>query len=251
MIRLTHRRCRHEVEGLADAAARQTENADDLALANQNLAESLMSAEHDLEEVVDACEDPDYATTEANIPHVLRERLVEADRLPTVEADLAEAQARIDRLTAERDRMDQARTQMLEAAHEDGRLVRTYALMEGAALNPRDGLAAWLLQIQITTWTGLPGWGCQDTGCSRDTRELVWHPDAPEQAHLACECGRVWPADPGTVALGERETREHRLMGTHTRFQRRWSQIPSAVLEAIDRAVPTPAQVRDREAVPA
>ena len=243
-MRFTHRRCRAETEGLADAAARQTENA-------ENLAESLMVAEHAMEEVVDACTDVEYATTEADIPAVLRERLVQADLLPSVEADLTAARAEIDRLTAERDRVAQARTRMLEVAHEQGRLARTFALLEGVEMGTDTGLAAWLLQIRVTTWTRLSRWGCQDTSCLRDTRELIWHPDAPEQAHLACECGRVWPAGPEVVDRGERETREHRLMGTHAPFQRRWSQSPTAVLEAIDRALPTPAQCRDREAVPA
>jgi len=38
---LIHRRCRHQIDGLADAARRQTENADDLALANDDLVEEL------------------------------------------------------------------------------------------------------------------------------------------------------------------------------------------------------------------
>ena len=247
MIRLTHRRCRQESEGLADAAARQTNRVTDM---EERLRDEEMAHRYLVDEIRDACKGLEYAE-EAVIPEYLREQLLDAHDRQFVLAEHSRALEQIDRLTAERDRVDQGRSRMLEAAHEDGRLVRTYALMEGAALNPRDGLAAWLMRIQITTWTGLSGWGCQDTSCSRDTRELVWHPDAPERAHLACECGRVWPAGPGVVDRGERETRTHRLMGTHTSFQRRWSQIPTAVLEAIDRALPTPAQCRDREAVPA
>lgn len=246
-MRFTHRRCRHEIEGLADAAARQTTRVTDL---EERLREEAMAHQYLVDEIRDACQDIEYATTEASIPVVLRERLVDADRLPIVEADLAAARARIDQLTAERDRVNQARPRMLEAAHEEGRLARTFALLEGVGMGTDTGLAAWLLQIRVTTWTRLSRWGCQDTACSRDTRELIWHPDAPERAHLACECGRVWPAGPGVVDRGERETREHRRDGTHAPFHRRWSQIPTAALEAIDRALPTPAQIRDRQVVP-
>lgn len=246
-MRFTHRRCRTELEEAREAATRQTDRVTDL---EERLREEAMAHQYLVDEIRDACQDLEYAE-EAVIPEYLREQLLDAHDRQVVLAEHTAALEQIDRLTAERDRVDQARSRMLEAAHEEGRLVRTYALMEGAALNPRDGLAAWLMRIQITTWTGVPGWGCQDTACLQDTRELVWHPDAPERAHLACECGRVWLAGPGVVDRGERETRTHRLMGTHIRFQRRWSQIPSAVLEAIDRALPTPAQLRDREAVPA
>src|SRR5699024_6190942 len=78
---------------------------------------------------------------------------------------------------------------------------------------------------------------------------LVWHPTTPENAHLACECGRIWPAGPGAVDRGEREARGHHITETQTQapFQRRWSQIPVSMLEAMDRALPTPAQLRDHE----
>lgn len=96
-MRFTHRRCRHEVEGLAQVARTQTEQV-------ESLTDDLMVAKHAMDEVMAACTDVEYATTEADIPAVLRERLVDADRLPTVEADLTAARAEIDRLTAERDR---------------------------------------------------------------------------------------------------------------------------------------------------
>lgn len=250
-MRFTHHLCRRELDGLADAARRQTENAEDLALANEELTEKLMVAEHALEEVVDACESAEYATTEADIPAVLRERLIEADRLPIVEAELAQAQAEVDRLTAERDHVDQARDRMLEAAHEQGRLARTYALLEGSEIGTRNGLAAWLLRIQITTWAGISSWGCQDTDCTRDTRELVWHPDAPVQAHLACSCGRVWSADRGAVERAELEARAHQRRGTTYKTWLRWSHMSHPLLEAIDRALPPPAQLREAAGVPA
>lgn len=247
MIRFTHRRCRTELEEALEASARQTDRLTDL---EERLREEEMAHQYLVDEIRDACQDLEYAE-EALIPDYLREQLLDAHDRQFVLREHTAALEQIDRLTAERDSVAQARNRMLEVAHEQGRLARTYALLEGVEMGTRDGLAAWLLQIRVTTWTDLSSWGCQDTACLRDTRELIWHPDAPEQAHLACECGRVWPAGPGAVDRGERETRTHRLMGTHAPFQRRWSQSPIAALEAIDRALPTPAQCRDREAVPA
>lgn len=239
-MRFTHRRCRAEVEGLADAAHRQTQRATALAA---ELDEEQMAHSYLLDEIRDACRHPDHVA-EAAIPEVLREHLVDHQ---IAERELTEVVEQVDQLTAEREQTAQGLDRMLHAAHTQGRLARTYALMEGAELGPRDGLAAWLARTQITGWTGFPGWPCQDTHCTRDTRELVWHPDAPEQAHLACGCGRVWPAGPGAVDRAEREIEACQVMGRSVATSRRWSHMPDPLLEAIDRALPTPAQIRDRE----
>jgi hypothetical protein len=237
MIRLTHRRCRTETAAL-DA---EVESLTELA---ETLTDDLRAAEQGLDEVVAACRDLEYGVTEAVIPDAVRSRLAEADRLPEVQARLDQAQEENARLVRERDDQREA---LLVAAHEAGTLARTYALMEGAGMSTDEGLAGWLLCAQFTSWTDLPDWGCQDTGCSRSRRELVWHPDTPDQAHLACECGRVWPTRPGTAQRAERETRAHRSQGTHNPFQRRWSHSPAPVLEALDRALPTPTQLRERD----
>lgn len=196
LANLIHRNCRHQIEGLADAADRQTQRAENLA---------------------------------------------------------GELDETVEQLTAARSRIAQGLDHILVTAHQQGRLARTYALLEGAGLGHGDGLAAWLLQIRMDTWTGLPDWGCQNTNCPRVSRGLVWHPTTPENAHLACECGRIWPAGPGAVDRGEREARGHHITETQTQapFQRRWSQIPVSMLEAMDRALPTPAQLRDHETAPA
>ena len=88
-MRLTHRRCRHEVEGLADAALRQTVRADGLAVKVEDLAARLhdleMSEGHFMQELRFACEDPDY-TSEAVIPEFLRTLLLLAHDRADLEA---------------------------------------------------------------------------------------------------------------------------------------------------------------------
>ena len=234
---LIHRRCRHQIEGLADAAHHQTRRAEDLA---EDLAVDEMAHSYLLDEIRDACKNPDHIE-EASIPEVLRERLIDHQ---IAERELNET---VEHLVAEQARVTRALDHILTTAHEQGRLARTYALMEGSELGPRDGLAAWLARTQITGWTGFPGWPCQDTDCTYTTRDLVWHPGAPDRAHLSCSCGRVWPAGPGAVERAVRETESCQVGGGSVRTSQRWSHMSSALLEAIDRALPTPAQIRDRE----
>ena len=95
-MRLTHRRCRHEVEGLAVVALRQTVRAEGLAVKVENRdakVEDLAARLHDLEmseghfmqELRFACEDPDY-TSEAVIPEFLRTLLLLAHDRADLEA---------------------------------------------------------------------------------------------------------------------------------------------------------------------
>ncbi|MER6626031.1 hypothetical protein [Streptomyces sp. NPDC000931] len=63
MIRFTHRRCRNEAAALHDEA--------------DQLSDDLRAADHALAEVMEACRDLEYATTEAAIPNVLRDRLLQ------------------------------------------------------------------------------------------------------------------------------------------------------------------------------
>ena len=240
-MRFTHRLCRTEVDHLAQVARTKTEQVEKLTQQVESLTDDLQAAEHALEEVVQACQDLGYGLTDAAIPDALRDRLVDADGLPDVLHRLDQAQEENARLVREH---TEQLERVLRAAREQGRLARTYALLEGSELGTRNGLAAWLLRIQITTWAGISSWGCQDTDCTRDTRELVWHPDAPEQAHLACSCGRVWSADRGAVERAELEARAHQRRGTTYKTSLRWSHMSHPLLEAIDRALPTPAECR-------
>ncbi|MFJ9558389.1 hypothetical protein ACIRPH_31665 [Nocardiopsis sp. NPDC101807] len=244
MIRLTHRRCRHEVEGLADAALRQTARAETLAVRVENrdakvedLTDDLRAAEHRLDEITAACEDIEYAREDAVIPDLLREKLLDADDRDRVLAEHSRALAQIDELTERRDRT-------LAAAHEAGMLARVYALMMGAG-DRGDSDAGDLMEgMRVTRWHRVPGWGCQDTACTEEVRELVWHTDRPSRAHMACECGRVWRAAPGSADRAETESRRHALRGTGYSSTRPWGTLPAPVLEAMDRALPTAAEVR-------
>lgn len=230
MIRLTHRRCRAEAEQLS------TES--------DILADDLRAAEHGMDEVVDACKDAEYALTEASIPAVLRDRLTEADRLPDRTAERDEARAQVAALTEQREAL-------LQAAHEARMLARTYALMEGTGTQTESVTGSVLAGVHITHWQGFPSWPCQDTTCEQDVRTLVWHTTAPEQAHLACDCGRIWQAPTGATERAVESGRAYEALGYATRVPQRWSLMKPPTLEAIDRALPTPAQLRDREVVPA
>lgn len=241
MIRLTHRRCRAEAESLHEEAEKLNSQA-------QVLAEHLQASEHAMEEVADACTDVEYATTEADIPAVLRERLVQADLLPSVEADLTAARAEIDRLTAERDSLLQQRVRVLQDAHDQGRLVQVLALTPtGAPLPPTIQVA--LEGLSTLTWKDTP-WPCL-AECGAATRLLAWHQLVPERAHLSCECGRAWPAPAGVLDRGEQELATRELFGGVRISPVRWADRPQHELLAIDWALPTPAQCRDRGAVPA
>lgn len=251
MIRLTHRLCRSELASLAGETEQFETRNDELGKENEqltqknaSLVDDLRAAEHALDEVEDACKDLEYATTEATIPEALRSRLIDASELPAVLNLLDEAKQT---LATERDYVEQGLNRMLEAAHQDGRLARTLALMEGAGLVPREGLTSWLMRIHRISWTDLRSWACRDNMCPFSTREMVWHPDAPEKAHLSCECGRIWPAGWDAVERAEDEIQRHGWRWTKTQFKRRWSETSAASLEATDRALPTPAQIRDGE----
>lgn len=243
MIRLTHRRCRHEIEGLADAAARQTENA-------QGLAEDLMAAEHAMDEVRVACGSVEYATTEADIPDVLRSRLVDAAELPAVLDRLDEAQENAARLAREHtEQVERA----LRAAHEEGRLARTWALLAGAGMSWR--VSADLVDLvratRIITWTNEHRWRCPTSGCDRSGQVIVWHHEHPDQAAHACPCGQVWAAPASEVERTEGEIERRPWNATPDPMP--LQQRPAHVLDAFDRAVPSPARLRDRVlvAVPA
>ncbi|MDA2804456.1 hypothetical protein [Nocardiopsis suaedae] len=137
----------------------------------------------------------------------------------------------------------EGRERLLADAHNAGRLARTFALLEGAGMGCSRGTAEerLLAGARIYGWIDVPGWECQKPDCPESRRELVWHPDVPKRAHLVCACGQVWKAAPGAVERGDRETRDHQKRGTHHSHSRRWSLLPSPVLEAIDRALPAPA----------
>jgi len=228
MIRPTHRRCRHEAEGLADAARRQTERAD-------GLADDLRAAEHQADEIRAACEDVEYAREDAAIPEVLRQRLLDAD-------DHQDALARIEELAEQRDRL-------LEAAHDAGTLVRTYTLLQctGPAGPLPATVDAALTQSVIVYWKDSP-WQCRLHG--HRNLYLVWHPAARHRARLTCPCGRIWAAPPDAVSHGEAAAPwGHPIDGAYT-TRPPWSSLPAHVLEAMDRALPTPAEIR-QAAVPA
>ncbi|MGQ4266436.1 hypothetical protein [Nocardiopsis changdeensis] len=246
MIRLTHRRCRIETAALDAQAQELNEEAEKLTTEVDRLedrcevlADDLRATEHQVQEIIDACTNLGYGLTEAAIPDRVRERLSEIYRL-TEQLD-----AERERTAAHVDMFALGRTRMLEAAHEAGTLARTYALVEGAGMATPNGETERLLTgMQFSGWQDVPGWECQDPDCSQSTRELVWHTAAPERAHLACACGRIWEAGSGRVDRSERETLTHQRMGRSYGVTRRWSQTSAPVLEAIDRALPTPADLR-------
>ncbi|MFE6305199.1 hypothetical protein [Nocardiopsis sp. NPDC057823] len=246
MIRLTHRRCRAEAAALDAQAQELNEEAEKLTTEvgrlNDHcevLADDLRATEHQVQEIIDACTSLEYGLTEAAIPDRVRERLSEIDRL-TEQLD-----AERERTAAYVDWFALGRARMLEVAYEAGTLARTYALVEAAGMTTPHGEAERLLaQVRFTAWENVPGWECQDPDCSQSTRELVWHPAAPERAHLVCTCGRIWEAGAARVGRSERETLTYRRMGCNRPFSRRWSQVPAPVLEAIERALPAPAGLR-------
>ncbi|WP_053619093.1 hypothetical protein [Nocardiopsis sp. NRRL B-16309] len=217
---------------LADVARRQTERA-------ETLADDLLAADHRAEEIEAACSDLEYALTEADIPNHLRDRLDQLRKLTDEHQEVQE------QFKQSADRYLRARDHMLAAAHAAGTLARTYALAEGAHMTRASGDAEQTLAgVQTLNFVGFSTWGCQSAVCLEDTRELVWHESAPERAHLACRCGRVWQAGAGAVERAERETRTCEAWGTSRRTLRRWSQISGPTLEAIDRALPGPDELR-------
>ncbi|CAL9611716.1 hypothetical protein [Nocardiopsis dassonvillei] len=248
MIRLTHRLCRTETEGLADTADRLTER----------LRDEEMATGHLLEELTDACRTQEHAA-EAVIPDHVRERLLQAHQLPEVTRERDDALAQVEQLTSQlqgernlaraaRERYVDARGRMLAAAHTAGMLARTYALVDGAGMAREGGAAEQILVgVRALRWHYVPGWECQDSTCHQGVRELLWHETAPERAHLVCECGRIWQAEPGDVARGERETRTHQALGSSSVCTRRWSEVSGPVLEAVDRALPPPDAFRQEQ----
>lgn len=240
-MRLTHRRCRHETDGLADAARYQTQRAEDLA-------DDLRATQHGLDEVADACTSTEYAQSEADIPQVLRTRLDQAGQLPGVTAERDAARARVAALTAQREAL-------LQAAHAAGTLARTGAVLDSDGLDATvsaTGAGALLASVTVITWVGFGDWPCRDAACDSDVRTLVWHTTTPGQAHLACECGRIWQAPPGAVDRAERQHAECDLFGGgHRTTPLRWSQLAAPVLEAIDRALPAPATADRQQAAAA
>ncbi|WP_306365979.1 hypothetical protein [Nocardiopsis sp. CC223A] len=253
MIRLTHRRCRTEAAALDaqahelnEEAARLTTEADRLNDRCEVLADDLRATEHQVQEIIDACTNLEYGLTEAAVPDKVRERLCEIDRLTD------QVRTEHERTNAYVDWFALGRARMLAAAHEAGMLARTYALVEGAGMgNPAGETERLLARVQFSGWEGVPGWDCQDPDCSRSTRELVWHAAAPERAHLVCACGRIWEAESGRVDRSERETLTRQRMGRSYPVKRRWSQTPAPVLEAIDRALPAPADLASAKTSPA
>lgn len=92
LTNLIHRTCRHQIEGLADAAHHQTQRAEDLA---EDLVNDEMAHSHLLDEIHDACKNPDRLE-EAYIPDVLHALLVDYQ---AIRRELAEAHDALDRLT--------------------------------------------------------------------------------------------------------------------------------------------------------
>ncbi|WP_017590824.1 hypothetical protein [Nocardiopsis ganjiahuensis] len=250
MIRLTHRRCRDEASGLADTAARQATLAEGLYIENakltarnEDLADGLRATEHALDEVVDACRSLSYGLgDEVNIPDALRSRLRDAAQLPEVLHRLDEAQEEKDRMAREHDAQREA---LLVAAHEAGTLARTWALMAraGHTVASSGGPGALLNSVHTTAWCGFSSWPCEEGSCAESTRTLAWHPDHPDQAHLACECGRIWRAGAEAVQRTRREQADAERFGTSYRTPLPWQHRSGVLLEAIDRALPTPAQM--------
>ena len=246
-MRLTHRRCRDEAAGLADTADRQSDLAEGLYIENakltarnEDLADHLRATEHALDEVVDACQSLSYGLgDEVDIPDALRSRLRDAAELPEVLHRLDEAQGEVEKFT-------QQREALLVAAHEAGTLARTWALMAraGHTVASPGGPGAVLNSAHTTAWCGFPSWPCEEGRCAESTRTLAWHPDYPDQAHLACECGRIWRAGAEAVQRTRQEQADAERFGTSYRTPLPWQHRSGVLLEAIDRALPTPAQMR-------
>ncbi|WP_017559078.1 hypothetical protein [Nocardiopsis baichengensis] len=171
------------------------------------------------------------------------------DRLQDERRAAAGLQRRLGEADSELRTLLKGRERLLADAHKAGRLARTFALMEGAGMGHPCGTAEerLLAGVRLCGWVDCPGWGCQKPDCPESRRELVWHPDAPEHAHLVCACGQVWKAAPGAVERGERETRDHQKQGTHRGHLRRWSLLSPPVLEAIDRALPVPSDTPNKD----
>ncbi|MEU0237591.1 hypothetical protein ABZ234_07865 [Nocardiopsis sp. NPDC006198] len=255
-IRITHRRCRAELaeahtqlEGRTKDLREQKRSTEGLCLEGrghsislgQQLDEAeanLQAAEHQLGEIKAACEDIEYARTDAAIPEDLREKLLDADDRQFVLAEHSRALDTIDILTEQCDRT-------LAAAHAAGMLARVYALMVGAGYRGLGEAGDLMAGMRFSSWTGFPHtWKCRSAECTEDTRDLVWHTDFPERAHLVCGCGRIWPAGPGAVDRSVAEIRENRLLGRSSTTERSWPRSPAPVLEAVDRALPPPAEAR-------
>ncbi|WP_017584308.1 hypothetical protein [Nocardiopsis valliformis] len=250
MIRLTHRRCRDEAAGLADVAARQTTLAEGLYIENEkltgqveSLADDLRATEHAMDEVVDACKSLAYGLgDEVDIPDALRSRLRDAAQLPEVLHRLDEAQEKSSQLAAE---YNDQQVALLRAAHEAGTLARTWVLMVRSGMEwqvPTD-LAELVRGVLITTWIDESRWDCPTAGCERFGRAIVWHADHRDLAHHACPCGATWAAAHSEVTR------------TATARKSTWGRIPDNqllqhrpdhVLEAFDRAIPTPTQIHSR-----
>ena len=243
-MRFTHRRCRTELQEALEAADRQTNRVTDL---EARLREEEMAHQYLVDEIRDACQDLEYAE-EAVIPDYLREQLLDAHDRQFVLAEHTRALEQLDRITQEHtEQIERA----LRTAHEEGRLARTWVLLAGAGMSWQVSadLADLLRATRIITWTDEHRWACPTPGCVRPGQALVWHTDHQHQAHLACPCGQVWAAPASEVERteGEIERRPWGATPDPTSLQQR----PAHVLDAFDRALPTPAQVRDREAVPA
>lgn len=235
MIRLTHRRCRHEAEDLAAAARRQAERADDLAakLEHQTTlvehrGDDLAAAEHRLDEITAACADVEYARADAVIPDILREKLLDADDRDRVLAEHSRALARIDTLTDQQERT-------LRAAREAGMLARVYALMAGAGpVGVPDDLVELLSQMNTINWANSP-WACE---CGSRNVVLVWHPAARHRARLTCRCQRIW-TDREAVGRGEAALAEQLPSWGVGTLDRPWSARPAHELAAADQAMPS------------
>ncbi|WP_344078178.1 hypothetical protein, partial [Nocardiopsis metallicus] len=170
-------------------------------------------------------------------------RLRDAAQLPEVLHRLDEAHGENARLVRDHDAQREA---LLVAAHEAGTLARTWALMAraGYTVASSGGPGAVLNSAHATAWVGFSSWPCEEGGCAESTRTLAWHPDYPDQAHLACECGRIWRAGAEAVERTRREQANAERFGTSYRAPLPWQHRSQAVLEATDRALPTPAQMR-------
>ncbi|MEE2055708.1 hypothetical protein [Nocardiopsis tropica] len=247
MLRLTHRRCRHEAEDLAGAARRQAERADhlaakvkDLALKLEHRGDDLAAAEHRLDEITAACADVEYARTDAVIPGILREKLLNADNRQSLLDEHSRALARIDALTEQQERT-------LRAARAAGMFARVYALMAGAGpVGVPDGMVELLSQMNTINWANSP-WACE---CGSRNVVLVWHPAARHRARLTCRCQRIW-TDRGAVGRGEAAFAAQQMFDGVGAPARPWSSRPAHELAAADQAMPSDLEMADAAAVPA